>query len=84
MPSRANQVKENKDDQEEQKALEEGEEAGSNKAAAASGIRTDNPQQTVRIVCHEMSAPKGTTRPEERISNSRRAAADQATALFET
>ena len=30
------------------------------------------------------SAPKGTTRPEKRISNSKRAAADEATALFET
>ena len=57
MPSRANQVKENKDDQEDQKAVEEGEEAGSDQAAAASGFRTDNPQQTVRVVRHEMSAP---------------------------
>jgi len=57
MPSRANHVKENKDDQEDQKALEEGEEAGSNQAIAASGIRTDNPQQTVSIDCHETSAP---------------------------
>ena len=57
MPSRANQVKENKDDQENQKAVEEGEEAGSDKATAASGFRADNPQQTVRVVCHEMSAP---------------------------
>ncbi len=34
MPSRANQVKENKDEQENQKAVEEGEEAGSDQAVA--------------------------------------------------
>jgi hypothetical protein len=49
MPSRANQARENKNGQEEQKAVEEGKKAGGNEAAVASGVCTDNPQQAVSI-----------------------------------
>ena len=56
MPSRANEGKENKDDQEEQEAVEEGEKAGSDKAAVA-WVRTDNRPPSIGIKCHEMSAP---------------------------
>jgi hypothetical protein len=58
MPSRANQVKENKDDQEEQEAVEEGEKAGGHEAVVAS-VRTSNPRKTIGIDCDEMSSPSG-------------------------
>jgi hypothetical protein len=41
--------------QEEQETIEEGEKAGSNKAA--DGVRRANQTQTVGVDCHEMSAP---------------------------
>jgi len=68
MPSGANRVKENKDDEEEQEALEEGEKAGSNEAAVASGLCTDNPQQTVGIDCHEVARPADAAARGPRIS----------------
>jgi len=73
MPNRANQARGKQNGQEN---LEEVEEAGSNEAV---GRRLPTNQDSV-----VRSAPKDTTRLERSISNGKRAAAAEATALFET
>jgi hypothetical protein len=73
MPNRANQTRGKQNGQEN---LEEVEEAGSNEAV---GRRLPTSQASV-----VRSAPKDTTRLESNISNGKRAAAAEATALFET
>jgi len=88
MPNRANRVRENQDGQEEQEAVEEGEKDGSNEAAVASGVLTDNPQPRVGVVCDEMSAPSrgcGTRAKDFRVKEMRmreEAAAEDAAASF--
>ena len=76
MPNRANQTRGKQHGQEN---LEEVEEDRSNEA-----VDDDQVRRTVGPFFIVRSAPKGTTRPETSISNGKRAAADLATALFET
>jgi hypothetical protein len=81
MPNRANQPRGKQHGQEN---LEEVEEAGSNQAVDHSQGTCDTSSLGVSSSFIAGSAPKGTTRPEKRISNMNRAAADEATAHFET
>jgi hypothetical protein len=77
MPNRANQPRGKQNGQEN---LEEVEEAGSDEAADR--VRKTAAQLRCGFIVR--SAPNGTTRPEKRVSNGKRAAAAMATALFET